>query len=93
MAIERIPLLVTPSQKALYARKAKASNLTLLEFVRRAADAYNPRDHDEILLRLVVEVKRTTLAAKAVLTAAISTCAKSNRRIAKMEAAHVGRHL
>ena len=32
---ERIPLLVTPTQKALFIKKAKASKLTVNEFVRR----------------------------------------------------------
>jgi hypothetical protein len=34
-ATERIPLLVTPTQKALFIKKAKASKLTVNEFVRR----------------------------------------------------------
>jgi uncharacterized protein (DUF1778 family) len=36
-ATERIPLLVTSTQKALFTKKAKASKLTVNEFVRRAA--------------------------------------------------------
>jgi hypothetical protein len=93
MTTERIPLMVTPREMALFSRRAKASKLTVGEFVRRAAKDYNPRDEDEILLRLVVEVRRTTLAATAVLDAAIRSCAHSNRRIAKMEAAHTGKNL
>jgi hypothetical protein len=58
-AVLRIPLLVTPTQKALFIKKAKASKLTLNEFVRRAAEAYNPSDDDEALIRLVAQVKQT----------------------------------
>jgi phage shock protein A len=91
-ATERIPLLVTPAQKALFARKAKASKLTVNEFVRRAAEAYDPSDNDEALIRLVAQVKQTTHEATTALDAALKACAESNRRIAGMEAAHAARN-
>ncbi len=90
-ATERIPLLVTPAQKALFVKKAKASKLTVNEFVRRAAETYNPSDDDEALLRLIAQVKQTTHEAAAALDAALRSCAASNRRIADMEAAHAAR--
>jgi hypothetical protein len=90
-ATERIPLLVTPTQKALFAKKARASKLTVNEFVRRAAEAYDPSADDEALLRLIAQVKQTTHEATAALDAALKSCADSNRRIADMEAAHVPR--
>ncbi len=90
-ATERIPLLVTPTQKALFAKKAKASKLTVNEFVRRAAEIYNPSDDDEALLRLIAQVKQTTHEATMALDAALKTCAESNQRIAKMEATHAAR--
>src|SRR5260370_25592225 len=86
---ERIPLLVTPTQKALFIKKAKASKLTVNEFVRRAAEVYNPSDDDEALMRLVAQVKQTTREATTALDTALKSCADSNRRIADMEAAHV----
>jgi hypothetical protein len=88
---ERIPLLVTTTQKALFIKKAKASKLTVNEFVRRAAEVYNPSDDDEALMRLVAQVKQTTHEATAALDAALKSCADSNRRIADMETAHVAR--
>jgi hypothetical protein len=90
-ATERIPLLVTPAQKALFAKKAKASKLTVNEFVRRAAEIYNPSDDDEALIRLIAQVKQTTSEATTALEAALKECAASNRRIADMEAAHASR--
>jgi len=90
-ATERIPLLVTPAQKALITKKAKASKLTVNEFVRRAAETYDPSDDDGALIRLVAQVKQTTYEATAALDAALKSCADSNRRIADMEAAHVAR--
>ncbi len=88
-ATERIPLLVTPAQKALLVKKAKSSKLTVNEFIRRAAEVYNPSDDDEALLRLVAQVKQTTHEAAAALDAALKSCAESNRRIADMEAGHM----
>jgi uncharacterized protein (DUF1778 family) len=88
---ERIPLLVTPAQKALFIKKAKAFKLTVNEFVRRAAEVYNPSDDDEALIRLIAQVKQTTHEATAALDAALKSCADSNRRIADMETAHVTR--
>ena len=87
-ATERIPLLVTPAQKSLLIKKAKASKLSVNEFVRRAAEVYNPGDDDEALLRLVTQVKQTTREAAAALAAALDSCAASNRRILDIEAAH-----
>jgi mobilization protein NikA len=79
---------VTPTQKAFIAKKAKASKLTVNEFVRRAAEVYDPGDDDETLLCLVAQVKQSTHEATAALVAALKSCADSNRRIADMEAAH-----
>ena len=90
-ATERIPLLVTPAQKALLVKKAKASKLTVNEFVRRAAEDYDPNDDDEALLRLVAQVKQTTHEAAAALDAALKYCAESNSRMADMEAVHLAR--
>ena len=87
-ATERIPLLVTPMQKALFIKKAKASKITVNEFVRRAAEVYNPSDDDEALLRLVEQVKQTTQEATTALETALKACARSEARIAAMEAAH-----
>jgi len=89
-ATERIPLLVTPAQKALITKKAKASKLTVNEFVRRAAEIYDPSDDDEVLLRLIAQVKQTRHEATAALQAALKSCADSNQRIAQMESAHGG---
>jgi hypothetical protein len=90
-ATERIPLLVTSAQKARITKRAKASKLTINEFVRRAAEAYSPSDEDEALMRLVAQVKQTTHEATVALDAALTFCADSNRRIADLEASHAAR--
>jgi uncharacterized protein (DUF1778 family) len=90
-ATARIPLLVTPTQKMQLVKKAKASNLTVNEFVRRAAEAYDPTDNDHAWDRLIEQVKITTHEATSALDAALQSCEASNRRIATMEAAHAAR--
>jgi hypothetical protein len=87
-ATERMYLLVTPAQKTLFTKKAKASKLTVNEFVRRAAEAYNPSGDDDALLSSIAQVKQTTHEATAALDEALKACAESNRRIAEMETAH-----
>ena len=92
-ATKRIPLLVIGAQKALFTKKAKASKLTVNEFFRRAAEAYNPTDDDEVLTHLVTQVIQTTRQATMALDAVFKSCADSNKRIADMEAGHVARSL
>lgn len=86
-ATERIPVLVTPDQKARIARKAKAANLTVGEFVRRAAEAYQPDDNDDVLERLIVQIKSTGAKASKALDASLAFVAESEKRIEQMEAA------
>ena len=86
-----MPIGPSPTQNALFIRKAKAPKLTVNEFLRRAAELYNPSDDDEALIRLVAQVKQTTHEATAALDAALKSCADSNRRISEMEAEHVAR--
>jgi hypothetical protein len=87
-ATARIPLLVTPAQKSHLAKKAKLSNLTLNEFLRSAAEVYDPNDDDQAWVRLIQQVKDSTHTASDALEATLTTCADSNKRIAAMEAAH-----
>ena len=88
---ERIPLLVTPAQKARFTRKAKACKLTVNEFLRRAAERYDPAGADEPLERFIEQVKQSAHEATAALTVALNACIDSNRRIAQMESAHIAR--
>jgi hypothetical protein len=84
---EHISLLVTPTQTALFVKKAKASKSPVNEFIRRAASVYNPSD-DNALIRLVAQVKQSTHEATAALDEALKFCVDSNRRLAAMETAH-----
>ena len=87
-ATERIPVLVTPEQKARIAARAKAAKLPVGEFMRRAAESYSPDDEDEATLNgLLLQVTRTTERASKALESALRAVAASQRRIAALEAA------
>jgi hypothetical protein len=86
-----MPLLVSPALKSVLVRKAKASNLAVNEFLRRAAEAYDPIDEEDLLRGLVAQVHLTTQEANAALDGALEACARSESRIAAMEAVHTAR--
>ncbi|RJQ48843.1 MAG: hypothetical protein C4528_01840 [Gammaproteobacteria bacterium] len=85
-ATERLTVLVTKAQKAQIAKQAKNGNLTMGEFVRRAAQAYRPDEDDTLLEGLLDQVKKTTQEATAAIDSALAYVAESNARIERMEA-------
>jgi len=90
-ATARIPVLVTPAQKAMITRKARRAKLTVGEFVRQAAEAYEPGDDDAVLAALIERVQRSTAEASAALDAVLRRCAESERRIEEMQAANLSK--
>jgi len=90
-ATERIPVLLTREQKARLARRAKALNLTMGEYVRRAAEAYDPEADHKALEGLVQRVKESAEQAERAMDEALASVSKSRKRIADMEAAHSAR--
>jgi hypothetical protein len=88
---ERLPILVTKEQKARIAKRAKAAQLTMGEFLRRAADSYRPQEDEALLERLIKQVEKSTVEANEALDQAISFVAASEKRIAQMEAARKGK--
>ena len=90
-ATERIPVLMTREQKARLAKRAKAANLTMGEYVRRAADAYQPDADDKALEGLVDRVKSTADEAARAMEEALAFMAESRQRIAQMESGHAAR--
>lgn len=87
-ATERIPILVTKSDKAKFARKAKAFGLSISEFARAAMERYEPMELEEerAMDALLDQVKRGTAEAEASLDTALAFCAESRSRLAKLEA-------
>lgn len=90
-ATERIPVLLTREQKARLARRAKALNLTMGEYVRRAAEAYDPEADTKALDSLIQRVRESAKQAERAIDEALASVSKSRKRIADMEAAHSAR--
>ena len=88
---ERLVVLLTPEEKMAIAARAKDAKLTMGEFVRRATDAYVPKEDDSLLAELVSQVEKSTAQANKALDVALKAMADSNKRIAAMEAAHAQR--
>jgi hypothetical protein len=83
-ATERIPVLVTETQKARIAKMAKASGMTMGEFLRRAAESYTPGDDDKLLEGLANQVIKSTVSASRAIDDALAFIAASEKRIAKL---------
>ena len=90
-ANERIPVLVTKEQKIRLVKKATSVRLGVSEFMRRAAEAYQPDADDNMLDGLIDQIHKTTTEASKALGDALAFAAASESRIAKMEAAHARR--
>jgi len=89
-ATERIPVLVTASEKGRIAELAKAAGLSMGEFLRQAAASFRPAQDDTILEGMIEQMVKTTAQANAAIDDALSFVEASNKRIAKMEAKRKG---
>ena len=92
-ATERIPVLLTRQQKARLAKRAKAAKLTMGEFVRRAAEAYQPDADEKVLEKLIDQVKETADQATRAVETTLALVTESQKRIADMESAHTAREV
>lgn len=84
-ATERIAVLVTPQEKVRIARSAKATGLSMGEFLRRAAAAFRPEEEDKILAGMIDQMVKTTASASAAIDDALAFVDASNHRIAALE--------
>jgi len=84
-ATERIPVLVTATEKGQIAQMAKAAGLSMGEFLRRAAASFRPSEDDKILEGMIDQMNKTTAQANAAIDRALASVEASNRRIADME--------
>ena len=87
-ATERIPILVTKSDKAKFARKAKTHGLSLSEFARAAMDRFDPSidEQADALDDVLKQLRIGTAEAERALDDALRYCAESNARLAKLDA-------
>ncbi len=83
---ERVPVLMTPTEKKRLVAKAKKAGLTTGEYMRRAAAGYRPADDDKALEAMIDEMNKATKRAEKAIDQALAFVADSNKRIAEMEA-------
>lgn len=82
-ATERIPVLVTKTQKQRLMARAKAAGLSTGEFLRRAAESYSPSEDEVLLEGLLKQVAKTTQQAERAIDDALAYVAASERRLVK----------
>lgn len=82
----RIPVLVSEDEKARIAEAAAAAGLSVGEFLRRAAAAYEPdADDDRALLAMIAQMEAATARAERAIDDTLAFVEASNERIARME--------
>lgn len=84
-ATERIPVLVTVTEKGQIAQMAKAAGVSMGEFLRRAAASFRPSDEEQMLEGMIDQMNKTTAQASAAIDRALAAVEASNKRIAAME--------
>lgn len=82
---QRIPVLVTATEKAQIAQMASAAGLSMGEFLRRAASAFQPSEDEKLLEGMIDQVNKTTTQASAAIDDALAFVEASNKRIAILE--------
>ncbi|WP_297462840.1 plasmid mobilization protein [Ferrovum sp.] len=84
-ATERIPVLVTATEKGKIAKKAKEAGVSMGEFLRRAASSYCPSEEASMLVGMLDQMNKTTAQANAAIDGALAFVEASNQRITAME--------
>lgn len=85
VANQRIPVLVTATEKTLIAKRAKKSGLSVGEYMRRAAQSYSPTEDETALGAMIDEMMKATDRAEKSIDDVLDYVAQSNERIAEME--------
>jgi hypothetical protein len=84
-ASARIPVLVTPREKAAIVRKARAAGVSVGEYLRRAAQSFTPSGDEKALTSMIDQLLKTTAQANKTIDDALAFVEASNRRIAALE--------
>lgn len=85
VASARIPVLVTPREKAAIEHKARAAGLSVGEYLRRAAESFTTGEDEKALAGMIGQMLKTTAQANGAIDDALAFVDASNRRIAAME--------
>lgn len=84
-ATERIPVLVTPTEKNRIARMAKNAGISMGELLRRGASSYSLSEDENILEGMIDQMNKTTAQAGVAIDKALAYVEASNKRIDVME--------
>lgn len=85
-ATARIPVLMTPSEKRRVVAKAKKAGMKTGQFMRLAAEGYQPDEDENALIAMIEQMNRSTDNASKAIDDALEFVSASNKRILKMEA-------
>lgn len=77
---------MTPEEKNLVVSRAKKIGITTGEYMRRAAEGYQPDKDTQALEAMINEMNRASENAEQAIDDALEFIKKSNGRIARMEA-------
>jgi len=85
IADQRIPVLVTTTEKTKIGKQAKKAGLSVGEYMRRAAKSYNASEDEQALSAMINQMVKATDRAEKAIDDTISFVEASNKRIEKME--------
>ena len=86
-ATERVPVLMTPEEKTRIVNKARRAGMKTSQFMRIAAEQYQPSEDEEALAAMIEQMNRLTDSASRAIDEALDFVEQSNRRIEAMEQA------
>ncbi len=86
-ATERVPVLMTPEEKTRIVNKARRAGMKTSQFMRIAAEQYQPSEDEEALAAMIEQMNRLTDSASKAIDRALDFVERSNRRIEAMEQA------
>jgi len=80
-ATERVPVLMTPTEKKQTTSKAKRMGLTVGEFMRRAAHEYVPHEDEAALSAMIDQMNISTERAEKAIDDTLLFIRQSNERM------------
>ncbi len=84
-ATERIPVLVTKTQKQQLTAKAKAAGLSTGEFLRRAGESFSVSEDQDLLEGLLDQVVKITAKTEQAIDDALAFVSASEQRLAELD--------
>ena len=84
----RVAVLMSPAQKRRLARKAKAANLTMGEWLRERGERFSPAEDEAALDQFAKQVTRATQRAILSIDRTLALVAQSEARIQALTKSH-----